>query len=75
MLSQCAVQGAAEAGGCVGEGDGPALVGLVEEGEGFVADAEGGDAGPDGEDGAGAVGAGDYWGGCWEGVFALRREG
>jgi hypothetical protein len=47
------------------------LVALVEEHDDFVAGLEAGYAGADGEDGAGAVGAGDYAVFDGEGVFAL----
>lgn len=74
-MTQSAVQGAAEAGHGVGDGDGARDVGLVEEGEDSVALLEAGDAGAGGDDGAGAVGGGDDGEAYWEGVFALEEGG
>ena len=62
---------AAETGKGVGDGDGTANVGLVEECEDAVAVLEAGDAFADGDNGAGAVGTGDYRVGGGERVFAL----
>ena len=72
-MTEGAVEFAAETGKAVGDGDVTANVGLVEECEDAVALLEARDAFAGGDDGAGAVGAGDYRFGCGERVFALMK--
>lgn len=72
-MAESAVQGAAETRHGVGDCDGTGDVGLVEEGEDSVAFLEAGHAGAGGDDGAGAVGGGDYGDVDGEGIFALGR--
>lgn len=72
-MTEGAVEFAAETGKGVGDGDGTANVGLIEECEDTVALLEAGDAFAGGDDGAGAVGARDYRVGDGERVFALAK--
>lgn len=71
VLAQGAVDRAADAGRDAVPVQGAGEVRLVEEGQDFVAFGEAGYAGPDGFDGAGAVGGGDHVGGLREGVEAF----
>ena len=73
-MTESAVEFTAETGKGVGDGDVTGEVGLVEECEDSVALLEAGDAFAGGDDGAGAVGAGDYRVGHGERVFALVKE-
>lgn len=59
-MAEGAVEATAETGHGVGDFDGTGYVGLVEECDDSVAFVEAGDAGAGGDDGAGAVGGGDY---------------
>ena len=72
-MTEGAVEFAAETGKGVGDGNVTANVGLVEECEDSVALLEAGDAFACGDDGAGAVGAGDHRVGYGERVFALVK--
>ena len=72
-MTEGAVEYAAETGKGVGDGDGTANVGLVEKCEDAVALLEARDAFAGGDDGAGAIGAGDYRVGSGERVFALAK--
>ena len=72
-MAKSAVEFAAETGKGVGDGDVTANVGLVEEREDAVARLEAGDAFAGGDDGAGAVGAGDYRLSGGERVFTLVK--
>ena len=72
-MAKSAVDFAAETGKGVGDGEVTANVGLVKECEDSVALLEAGDAFAGGDDGAGAVGAGDYRIGDGERVFALVK--
>ena len=72
-MAKNAVDFAAETGKGVGDGDVTANVGLVEKCEDAVALLEAGDAFAGSDDGAGAVGAGDYRVGGGERVFTLGK--
>ena len=72
-MTEGAVEYAAETGKGVGDGDVTPNVGLVEQCEDAVAFLEAGDAFAGGDDGAGAVGAGDYRVGGGERVFSLAK--
>ena len=72
ILTEGAVQCAAEAGQGIAGFDGAGKMGLVEECEDSVAVFKAGDAGAGGDDGAGAVGDGYHGFGGGEGVFALK---
>ena len=72
-MTEGAIEFAAETGKGVGDGNVTAKVGLVEECEDAVALLEAGDAFAGGDDGAGAIGAGDYGVGRGERVFALVK--